>query len=199
MLWMVFNWQNLIEVVIILMVSGIKKKSLNKKLTIFVNMFQSHEREFFYGKRWILFLPNLWEQGESEQWRKMPSAKFPIRVARETGCLQLLPLEHPSKPMKTVRGAGIGIWWYLGQIASRENSGVLSIHWVPRCITWASQVVLVAKNLLANTGDLGSIPGSGRSPGEGHGNPLQHYCLETSMDRGAWQTIVRGVTKSFTW
>lgn len=51
MLWMVFNWQNLIEVVIILMVSGIKKKSLNKKLTIFVNMFQSHEREFFYGKR----------------------------------------------------------------------------------------------------------------------------------------------------
>ena len=44
----------------------------------------------------------------SEQQRKMPSAKFPIRVARETGCLQLLPLEHPTKPMKTVRGAGIG-------------------------------------------------------------------------------------------
>lgn len=46
---MVFNWQNLIEV-IILMVSGIKK-SLNMKVTIFVNMFQSHEREFFYGER----------------------------------------------------------------------------------------------------------------------------------------------------
>ena len=49
--WIVFNWQNLIEV-IILMVSGIKKKIyLNKKLTIFVNIFQSHEREFFYGER----------------------------------------------------------------------------------------------------------------------------------------------------
>lgn len=47
---MVFNWQNLVEMVIILMVSGIKK-SLNKKLTVFVNMFQSHEREFFYGER----------------------------------------------------------------------------------------------------------------------------------------------------
>ena len=37
-----------------------------------------------------------------------------------------------------------------------------------------------------NAGDLGSIPGSGRSPGEGNGNPLQYYCLENSMDRGAW-------------
>ena len=37
-----------------------------------------------------------------------------------------------------------------------------------------------------NEGDLGSIPGSGRSPGEGNGNPLQYYCLENAMDRGAW-------------
>ena len=37
-----------------------------------------------------------------------------------------------------------------------------------------------------NAGDLGSIPGSGRSPGEGNGNPLQYYCLENPMDRGAW-------------
>ena len=43
---------------------------------------------------------------ESEQWRKMPSAKFSIRAAKETGCLQLLPLEHPTKPMRTVRGVG---------------------------------------------------------------------------------------------
>ena len=46
-----------------------------------------------------------------------------------------------------------------------------------------------------NTGDLGSIPGSGRSPGEGNGNPLQHTCLENSMDRGSWQATVHGVTK----
>ena len=49
-----------------------------------------------------------------------------------------------------------------------------------------------------NMGDPGSIPGSGRSPGEGHGNPLQHSCLENPMDRGAWQAAVHGVTKSRT-
>ena len=49
-----------------------------------------------------------------------------------------------------------------------------------------------------NVGDLGSVPGSGRSPGEGKGNPLQHSCLENSTDRGAWQAIVQGVTKGQT-
>ena len=44
----------------------------------------------------------------------------------------------------------------------------------------------VVKNLLANTGDSALIPGWGRSPGGGHGNPLQHPCLENAMDRGAW-------------
>ena len=45
-------------------------------------------------------------------------------------------------------------------------------------------------------GDAGSIPGSGRSPGEGNGNPLQYSCLEHPMDRRAWQDTVNGVTKS---
>ena len=49
-----------------------------------------------------------------------------------------------------------------------------------------------------NAGDLGSIPGSGRTPGEGNGNPLQYYFLENPMDRGAWQVIVHGVAKSQT-
>ena len=50
-----------------------------------------------------------------------------------------------------------------------------------------------------NTGDLGSIPGSGRSPGEGNGNPLQYSCLENPMmDRGAWRATVHGVTKRAT-
>ena len=47
-----------------------------------------------------------------------------------------------------------------------------------------------------NAGDLGSIPGSGRSPGEGNGNPLQYSCLENSMDRGAWQATVHRVAES---
>ena len=45
-----------------------------------------------------------------------------------------------------------------------------------------------------NAGDQGSIPGSGRSPGEGNGNPLPYFCLKNSMDRAAWQATVRGVT-----
>ena len=49
-----------------------------------------------------------------------------------------------------------------------------------------------------NVGDQGSIPGSGRSPGEGNGYPLEYSCLENSMDRGAWRAIVLEVTKSQT-
>ena len=49
-----------------------------------------------------------------------------------------------------------------------------------------------------NAGDLGSIPGLGRSPGEGNGNPLQDYCLENPMDREAWQATVHGITKNRT-
>ena len=49
-----------------------------------------------------------------------------------------------------------------------------------------------------DTGDEGSIPGSGRSPGGGHGNPLQYSCLENPMDRGAWGSTVHGVAESRT-
>ena len=65
-----------------------------------------------------------------------------------------------------------------------------------------SQVALVVKNLPANSGDrgeVGSVSELGRSPGEGHGNPLQYYCLENPMDWGAWQAVVHGVPKSQTW
>ena len=54
------------------------------------------------------------------------------------------------------------------------------------------------KEFACNAGDPGSIPGSGRSPGEGNSNPLQYSCLENPMDGGAWQTTVHGVAKSRT-
>ena len=63
------------------------------------------------------------------------------------------------------------------------------------------QVVREVKNPLANAGnirDIGSIPGSGRSPGEEHDNPLQYSCLENPMDRGARQATVHGIAKSQT-
>ena len=62
-------------------------------------------------------------------------------------------------------------------------------------------MALVVKNPLANAEDLrdaGLIPRSGRSPGGEHSNPLQYSCLENPVDRGAWQNIVRRVTKSQT-
>ena len=55
------------------------------------------------------------------------------------------------------------------------------------------------KESACNAGDPGSVPGLGRSPGEGNGNPLQYSCLENSMNREAWQATVHGVSKSKTW
>ena len=69
------------------------------------------------------------------------------------------------------------------------------------CVAGASQVALVVKNLPANAGqvrDVGSIPGSGRSPGGEHGNRLQYSCLENPMNRGAWQATVHRFTQSQT-
>ena len=62
-------------------------------------------------------------------------------------------------------------------------------------------MVLVVKNLPANAGDArdtGSILGLGRTPGEGHGSPLQDSCLENPMERGAWRATIHGVAKSQT-
>ena len=69
------------------------------------------------------------------------------------------------------------------------------------CMCRASQGVLAVKNPPANSGDIRDaslIPGSGRSPGGGHRNPLQCSCLENPMDRGAWQATVHRVAKSWT-
>ena len=64
-------------------------------------------------------------------------------------------------------------------------------HWRPLDFPGVS----VVKNPPANAGDVGLIPGLGRSPGEGNGNPLQYSCLENRMDRGAWQATVHGIAK----
>ena len=84
-------------------------------------------------------------------------------------------------------------------LSGRGNSEVDWDHTLFR--RRAFQGALVVKNLPANAGDardVGSIPGSERSPGEGHGNPLQCSWLENSMDRGAWWATVHEVTKSQT-
>ena len=63
----------------------------------------------------------------------------------------------------------------------------------------ASLVAQTVKNLPANAGDLASIPGLRRFPGEGNGYPLQYSCLKNSMDREDWQTTVHGITRSWAW
>ena len=65
-------------------------------------------------------------------------------------------------------------------------------------VMWDFQVVLVVKNPPANGGDMrdvGSVSGFGRSPGGGHGNPLQYSCLENPMDRGAWWATIHRVAE----
>ena len=64
-------------------------------------------------------------------------------------------------------------------------------------IVWGYHILSI-KNLPANAGDTGSILGLGRSPGKGNGNPLQYFCLENPMDRGAWRATVHRVAKSQT-
>jgi len=56
----------------------------------------------------------------------------------------------------------------------------------------------VGKESACNAGDMGSIPGSGRSPGKGNGNPYKYSCLENPMDRGAWKATVHRLAKSQT-
>ena len=77
------------------------------------------------------------------------------------------------------------------ELGKREDLDV--VQW-PKCFPGGSD----SKASACSAGDLGSIPGSGRSPGEGNGNPLQYSCLENPMDGGAWWAAVHGVAKSQT-
>ena len=70
--------------------------------------------------------------------------------------------------------------------------------WLSKFLGWGFPGGSDGKESACNVGDPGLIPGSGRSFGEGNGNPLQYPCLETPMDGGAWYATVHGVAKSWT-
>ena len=84
-----------------------------------------------------------------------------------------------------------------------STPGFPVLHYLPEFAqTRASLVPIVVKNQPVNAGDVRdtiSIPGSGRSPGEGNDNPLQYSCLKNPMDRGAWWATIHGVSKSQAW
>ena len=81
--------------------------------------------------------------------------------------------------------------WQPGQERSLEENGYTYKY---GCFPYGS----AGKESASNAGDQGLIPGLGRYPGEGNGNPLQYSCPENPMDGGAWQATVHGVTKSWT-
>ena len=99
--------------------------------------------------------------------------------------------------------------WSLGHLSSvslyLHKDSLLSVY---LCLSVslssynrASQAALVVKNPPAHAGDIrdvGSVPGLGRSPGGGHGNPLQCSCLQSPMDRGAWQATIHSIAMSQT-
>ena len=84
------------------------------------------------------------------------------------------------------------------------NSGILFSHENETIVIFETTLIELwgfpggsdSKESDCNVGNLGSVPGLGRSPGEGNGNPLQNSCLENPMDRGAWRPTVHSVTKS---
>ena len=117
------------------------------------------------------------------------------------------PREHLSKTPAS-RGTPLNVTGQPGREGSwRRMDTSISLRCSPETIrAWlicyppiqkqASLVTQMVKNLACSAGDLGSIPGSGRSPGEGNGNPLQYSCLENPTDRGAWWATAHGVAKS---
>ena len=109
---------------------------------------------------------------------------------------------------------GVGLWpsalkaWSLNHWTTYGVRSVVKGHLTRKVPSYdllgflGSTTWEVVKNLPVNEGDIrdtGSIPGSGRSPGGGHGSPLQYSCLGNPMDRGAWRATVYGIAKSQTW
>ena len=112
-----------------------------------------------------------------------------------------LPLEPPFHLLPYSTTLGCHRAPGLSSLSHTENSHLLSILLMVMYVSLGFLVAQRLKHLPAsacNVGDLGLIPWSRRSSGEGNGNPLQYSCLEYSMDRGAWWATVHWVTKSLT-
>ena len=87
--------------------------------------------------------------------------------------------------------------WHTVLVNIKNNSlGRVNSYWIGNILGFLCGSD--GKESACNAGDPGLIPGSGRFPGEGNGNPLQYSCLENPMDRGAWQAIVHGVVRVVT-
>ena len=112
----------------------------------------------------------------------------------------MLPAELGNKTSSLIHSLLMRVgelWWSL--LSVQDPTMASKKRKYSDLTTEASLVAQRVKASACSAGDLGSIPGSGRSRGEGNGNPLQYSCLENSMNGGAWWATVHGVTKSRTW
>ena len=132
-----------------------------------------------------LAAPRHVKSARNKDWIRVPCigrwilTYWTTREVPKQGLLMLIPKPH-STPAA-------------GQSLPQLLGATLVILHLP---SWPTEVMLVVKNLPANEGDTGLIPGWGRSPGEGNGNPLHYSFLENPRDKGAWRATVHGVAKS---
>ena len=130
----------------------------------------------------------------SINWDLPPLLHYPLAVRAQSPNNQTTG-EFPTSSVIKAK-------WLLPPLLEQNKQGWKEVRsGAPRGSTYRGKAFLVAKNLLASAGDrrdVGMIPGSGSSPGEGLGYSLQYSCLESPMDRGAWGATVQRVTKSRT-
>ena len=119
-----------------------------------------------------------------------------ITEMMKTGCLTVEPILHACQDLAQVGFPSVTFLRLYNLKSFQFSQGNEMRN--ARVIDWGFPGGSGVKNLPVNAGDAGSIPGLGRSPGEGNGNPLQYSCLRNAMDRGAWQAIVHGVAKRWT-
>ena len=131
-------------------------------------------------------------QARIQEWVGFPFSRGSSRPRNQTrvSCISAhsLPTELSGKPYRSLDNT---IWNGRDHFTWTYSKASITHR--------ASLVAQMIKNLPRNVGDPGSIIGSGRSCGEGHGYPLKYSCLENPMDRGAWCATVHAVTKSQTW
>ena len=121
----------------------------------------------------------------------------PARISPFKQLSLLLFLEESSvAPLNLQVLKGLGLWLYTIMVWN-PTQVMATVRFNNRLPRWLSGEESACS--AGDAGDKGSIPGSGRSPGGGHGNPLQDSCRESPIDRGAWWATVCGVAKSWTW
>ena len=131
-------------------------------------------------------------------WSSCPPAFHLIRLSRQWNSTCYCPRVPLVIWIYLISSMHWGSNWLILHYLNLTDSWVWTVSNKNFNSEWSFPGGSEVKTSACSAGDLGSIPGSGRSPGEGNGNPLQYSCLENPMDRGAWWATVHGVAKSRT-